>query len=136
MANGGYWRSQAAWQRVEAPLLPLDRVVEAFASRLDLKLTRNHKDWPERSLSWGSQVRKLIQIFLDDDKALTFNVWLCASQDRGQERYWKQEFAVKGKPVADFAASLETLLVEAKAKLDSWTEDQLKHATSVGKSDA
>ena len=136
MASGGCWHSQADWQRVEAPLLPLDSTVEAFASRFALKLTRNHKEWPERSLCWGNQVRKLIQIYLDDEKTLTFNVWLCASQDKGQKRYWKQEFAVKSKPVADFAAYLEKLLAESKAKLDSWTENQLTHATSIGDRDA
>jgi hypothetical protein len=132
MANGGYWHSQVDWRRVEAPLLALDSVVGAFASRFAISLTRNHKDWPERSLAWGGQTRKLIQIFLADEKTLTFNIWLCASQDRGRERYWKQEFAVQGKPVAEFEASLESLLVEAKAKIDSWTESQLEHATSIG----
>ena len=86
MANGGYWESQAAWRRVEAPLIEVDDVINRFASVHGLLVTRNVKEWPERSMRWGIGIERLIQLYLEDEAALTFNLWLCASQDRGSER--------------------------------------------------
>ena len=132
MANGGHWESDADWQRVEAPLLQLDPVLAEFAMRFRMRTTKNLKEWPERSLLWGSSIRKLIQVYLVDQSALTFNVWLCATQDRGGERYWKQRFVISERPVAAFAHTFEHLLLDAKQELDSLTESQLEFATKLG----
>ena len=132
MANGGYWHSEADWRRVEAPLLELDNDLSAFALRYSICLTKNHKDWPERSLRWGKGIEFLIQVYLADEAALTFNVWLCASQDRNECRYWKREFLVEGMPVTDFRRSFASLLSAARVKVESWSEDQLEFVTRLG----
>jgi len=129
MANGGYWHSHDDWRRVEEPLTTLDRGLLAFSEANGLVLTKNHKDWPERSLTWGADVRYLIQVYLADEKTLTFNFWLCASQDRAAGRYWKSEFLVESRPVAEFRESFPSLLRDAKVKLESWSAAQLELAT-------
>ena len=131
MANGGYWHSESDWRRVEAPLLELDHDLSAFASMNGLRLSKNHKDWPERSLNWGQSIKFLLQVYLADEQELTFNVWLCASQDREAGRYWKREFLVEARPVAEFRESFVSLLKEAKVKLESWSESQLEFATRL-----
>lgn len=132
MANGGYWESDHEWRRVEAPLLEVDSTLSEFATEFGLEMTKNHKDWPERSFVWGSSVRRLIQLYLADEKLLTFNLWLCASQDRGGKRYWKQETPIKGQPIAAFQDSLPILLRECRMALESWTESDLEFATRLG----
>ena len=66
---------------MESPLLEIDPVLEAFADKYQLTLTKNHK-WPERSISWGDPVRRLLQIYPQDEKHPAYNLWLCASEDR------------------------------------------------------
>lgn len=134
MANGGYWKTKADWQRVEAPLRRLDPVLDAFAGEHRLRIAKNVKDWPERSILWGDSIRLLIQVYLTDPQQLTFNVWLCASQDRGDKRYWKHEMPVRGQPVDAFEHDFAALLREAKAKLESWSEADFEFATPVSRS--
>ena len=131
MANGGYWHTDAEWQRVEEPLRQLDPTLLEFAEKVALEVTKNQRDWPERSIVWGTSVRRLIQVYLVSPEDLTFNLWLCASQDRGGKRYWKQEASVQDKVVAEFQSSLATLLLEGKAKLEAWSEADLEYATNV-----
>ena len=131
MANGSYWQTKAEWQRVEEPLLRLDSALSEFAAQFGLQLTKNHKDWPERSIEWGTRVRLLIQVYLADAESLTFNLWLCASQDRGGKRFWRQETPIQSKPVSDFQSSFASLLLEGKAKLEGWSEADLEFVTNV-----
>src|ERR1700722_9853481 len=102
MANGGWYGTKEEWNRIEAPLLEIDPIVSDFAEKFGLTVRKNNKDWPERSLVWGDGVHCLIQIYLVDQKLLTFNLWLCVSQDRENKRYWKQEFSIKEKTMNDF----------------------------------
>lgn len=72
MANGGWYGTKEEWQRIEKPLLEIDDEIDKFSDEFDLKLTRNHKDHPGRSLEWfGNDVQCLIQIYLVDEKELT-----------------------------------------------------------------
>ena len=128
MANGGYWQSKEDWLRAESPLLALDDELTAFAAEHSLRLTKNHKEWPERSLEWGGNIRRLIQVYLADEKTLTFHLWLCASQDRQDGRYWKQALLVEAKPVSNFQESFPELLRVARAELESWSQDVLELA--------
>jgi hypothetical protein len=64
MANGSYWHTEAEWQRVEGPLLQLDPTLSEFAESFGLQVTKNHKDWPERSIVWGESIRLHIQVYL------------------------------------------------------------------------
>jgi hypothetical protein len=131
MTNGGYWHSDEDRMRAEAPLLALDEDLTVFAENLPVRFTKNHKDWPGRSLEWGNEIRRLIQIYLTDEKTLTFNLWICASQDREDGRYWKRAFLIEGRPVSEFHGSFPTLLQEARTTLESWSAAQLEFAVPL-----
>ena len=118
MGNGGWYGTQEEWERIEAPIKSLDVDLDEFAAKHQLSLTRNLKDWPGRSMGWGNDVRCLIQVYLDDAKTLGLNLWICASQDRDDKRYWKEEFLRKGAIAGELARELPVLLETAKARLD------------------
>lgn len=134
MANGGWYGTDEEWDRIEKPLLEIDSIIDDFANDLSLSVSKNYKDCPERSIEWGKEVRCLIQLYLVDEKLLTFNLWLCASQDRGGKRYWKHETSINAKQVFDFKDDLGLLLREGREKLLGWSKDndQLEFATILG----
>lgn len=73
MANGGCFNEQQ-WQKLEMPLLAVDSIISEFAEANGLEVTRNHKDWPERSIVWiNNNVRCLIQLYLAGLQALGIN---------------------------------------------------------------
>lgn len=84
---------------------------------------------------WDNGVRCLIQLYLDNADTLGVNLWICASQDRGRDRYWKKEFLWKGASAEDVAPSFSEFLSTAKTKLDQWSShpDQLEFATKIAK---
>lgn len=133
MGNGGWYGSDEEWRRIEAPIKLLDPELEHFARLNSLTITRNRKNWPDRSVAWDNGVRCLIQLYLDDADTLGINLWVCASQDRGRDRYWKQDFLCKGASVEDIAPRLSELLGTAKTRLDHWSShpDQLGFATKI-----
>jgi len=118
MANGGWYGTAQDRERIEAPLKLLDPELDRFASKYGLQVTKNLKDWPQRSLVWGADVRCLIQVFLVDESALTLNLWICASQDRDGRRFWKNETARKEVQVSEMARDLFDLLEAGRRKLD------------------
>ena len=124
MANGGWYGTDEEWERLEKPLLEVDPIMEGLARKFGLAVSRNHKNWPERSIEWEDNVSCLIQLYLVDDKKLTFNLWLCASQDRHGKRYWKQETPVKEKTIDAFKEDLGRLLEEGRRKLLEWSNDE------------
>ena len=123
MANGGWYGTQEEWDQIEKPLLEVDPILEQFAKENGLTVTRNLKDWPERSMVWGNDVRCLIQLYLVDEELLTFNLWLCASQDRGSKRYWKHETPIKETQTAEFKDTFFAQLVEGHQKLLRWSKN-------------
>jgi len=134
MANGGYFDKEQ-WQKLEKPLLAIDSVINEFAAANDLEVVQNQKGWPERSIVWHkNDVRCLIQLYLASEKLLTFNLWLCASQDRSGKRFWKQENPVKNQPISEFSGQLAELLREGREKLLQWSNDPsvMEYATGVG----
>jgi hypothetical protein len=127
----GFQGSDLEWQRIEAPLLRIDSALEMFASAHGLTISKNYHNHPERSLTWGAGsagLRRLIQLYLTDSKLLTFNIWLCASQDRGSSRYWKQEFLLKEQSIETFVGTLPSLLEGAYLKVNSWAAEDLERA--------
>ena len=82
---------------LEARLIDLDPVIDAFAQRAGLTVTKNKKQWPERSIRWENSVNCRIQIFLADRGAVTWNIWLCRTMDEGNRRFWRQEFLIEKK---------------------------------------
>ena len=129
----GFHGAQHEWDALEAPLLRIDQRLIRFATQRSLKLSRNYHNWPERSLEWyQGSVRKLIQIFLDSDVSSTYTLWICASEDRAGERYWKQGNLKKAARFEEIEESLEQLLDEAKAQLDTWSSEELGFVTKLG----
>ena len=127
----GFHGSEADWERAEAPLRALDNELEDFSKRHGIPLSRNARSWPDRSLVWGSPVRRLIQIFLVDEKDLTYNLWICASEDRDNKRYWKQELLRSAVVVTEIEAEFAGLLERGRALLESWDSDSLELATTI-----
>ncbi len=58
-------------------------------------------------------------------------LWLCASEDRGGGRFWKQEFLLESLTGDELAAGLESRLAEAHGILASWQPGDLEYATHL-----
>lgn len=128
----GFHGSPESWDRIEGPLRALDPTLEAFAHEHGMSLGRNHHGWPERSLRWGRPVGRLIQIYLDDEERLTWNVWLCASEDRPSGRRWRREFLRKAVPIEEISGDLGTLLDEARRLVEGWSPRDLELVAESG----
>lgn len=133
MANGGWYGTAEEWNRIEAPLKALDPDLGSFAGKYGLNVTKNRKDWPERSLAWEADVRCLIQIYLVDESLLTLNLWICTSQDRNGSRFWKREMLRKEVQLPEMARDLLSALETGKRKLDLWSAhpEELEFATKL-----
>ena len=129
MANG-FQGTREEWDRLEAPLIAIDQTLEEFADQHSLTLTKNHKH-PERSLKWGSPVSRLIQVFVSADEIPAFNLWLCASEDRGRDRFWKQEFLLESVTEQELSEGLEPRLAQAHRIVESWQPKDLEFATHI-----
>lgn len=127
----GFYGSRGSWERIESPLRPLDPILEAFARQHGMSLGRNHHDWPERSLRWGQPISRLIQIYLEDEDRLTWNVWLCASEDRSSGRYWRREFLCQAVPIEEISRNLPGLLRQAREIVEQWSAQDLEFATEL-----
>ena len=123
MANGGWFGTDAEWKCLEQGLLRLDPILEEFARRSGTCLSKNAKDIPERSLSWGTNPRCLIQIFPENLKTFTWNLWMCCTMDREQKRYWRNEYLFKDKEIAELEDGLEISLEASKRVLDNWRNE-------------
>lgn len=133
MANGGWHGTPEQWDRLEAPLIRTDGLIQRFASDHSLALTKNLKDWPERSLRWGVNPSCLIQLYLENEERLTWNLWLCCSEDRDESRYWRNEFAFREQEIDDFIDDLPRLLKEGFVRVEGWkaAPHQLEFATKL-----
>ena len=120
------------WNEISAPLFKLDDDLESFAKKHDLMLSKNTHGWPDRSLTWNSEgIRRLIQIYLEDEKKLTYNFWICATQDRSYKRYWKNKFLMKDAPISDIGKNINKLLDEGYQELESWQSIDLEFGTDL-----
>jgi hypothetical protein len=135
MANGGWYGTKEEWDRIEGPIKSLDPMFEQFARKHDLVVTKNLKEWPERSIRWGNNVRCLMQAFLVDKTSLAVNFWICAYEDRGEGRYWKQEMLRQTVQASDLQNEGEKLLETGKRRLDHWSAnpEELELATKLAK---
>ena len=135
MPNGGWNGTKEQWERIEAPIKRLDAGLARFAKKHGLQITYNLKDWPGRSMEWGDSTRCLIQFYLDDADTLGINLWICASQDRSNGRYWKERFLLEGAAADAIAPKLSSLLNDAKRKLNEWSSQPeiLEFATKLAK---
>ena len=95
----GFYGSQNEWEELEAPLKKLDALLEAYALAEGMTLSKNHRNWPERSLRWGKDVVRLMQLYLDDEKTKTYSFWICAHQDSGGGETLEARFFEARRPV-------------------------------------
>jgi hypothetical protein len=130
MANG-FHGIQSKWETLEMPLQTLDGELRAFAERHGFALTSNSRNWPDRSIVWGNSIRRLIQIYLADEGRVTYSFWLCASEDRGSERYWRREFLREAVAIGAIAGDLPELLEQGRSMLEGWTSEALEFATTL-----
>jgi hypothetical protein len=131
MPNGFHGAPQE-WARLELPLTKLDARLVNFAYKHQLSLSKNHSGYPERSLrSSDDGLQRLIQIYLEDEHDLTFNLWICASEDRGDERFWKRKFLCRAVPAQEIDNNLESLLREAFEIARSWARTDLELGTKI-----
>jgi len=128
----GFYGSKHDWDRMEAPFLRIDAALDSFSTLHHLTRRANYHNWPERSLIWSSDgIERFIQIYLEDEKILTANFWICASEDRGSERFWKRQFLRKAVPIDEIERDLTQLLSYAKETLDTWSGTDLEFATKL-----
>jgi hypothetical protein len=130
MANG-YNKSNEKWGRMEAPLRSLDSIFGGFSLRYGLSLSRNSHSCPERSFTRHGQVRRLIQVYLADESELTWHLWICASEDRKDGRYWKNAFLRRAMPTHTMQSEIEGLLEAAWSQLSGWSGADLERAPEV-----
>ena len=129
----GFHGSKEEWERMESPLLEIDEFLLNFAQVNGMKFSKNYHNWPERSIEWGKDIRRLIQIYLEDEERMVFNFWICASQDSGQERYWKHTFLKKKVPFSEIKDNIHQLLEEGRRTLESWGEKDLEFGTKISR---
>jgi hypothetical protein len=136
----GFYGPEKEWQELEAPLIEIDKELKDFAKSHSADISKNYHEWPERSLEWGNKlfdriqkkkIRKLIQIYPENKEKKTYNLWICASEDRDQKRYWKNEFLKKDVPFSEIRDELPKLLDTGYKKLESWKENELEFATNL-----
>jgi len=118
-------RDPEDWARIEGPLRRLDGELEAFAERHAVQLTRNFRQWPERSLRWTDDLERHIQILLQDEENLLFSVWLAAWRDEGEIRHWKRVSVATAVPIEQIEENLSGLLDRGRATLAAWSADDL-----------
>jgi hypothetical protein len=121
-------------QRYDEALCAFDPEFRAFARQHHLTIARNERESVGYSLRWGSGPRGLIQLFLSNIERGEWKLWLCCSQDRGDERYWRTQYLLDGQPLDDFARRLPTLLADGLRLVNDWRAhpDQLEFATKLG----
>jgi len=134
MADSGWHGTKEEWVQAEVPLLAIDADLQMFAQNYRFVITKNWKDWPERSLrKEENNVQCLIQVYLDDLETLELNVGVSAWQDRDDSRYWKNKILRKEVTVAEVSSELLDVLEEAKKLLDGWCSqpENLEFATKL-----
>jgi hypothetical protein len=72
-----------------------------------------------------------MQIYLADEKRVTYSFWLCASEDRGGERYWRREFLREDVLIGEIAVDLAELLERGRSLLEGWTSETLEFGTTL-----
>jgi hypothetical protein len=130
MPNGHHGTDEE-WKRLEAPLREVDGAIDVFGTRHGIVIGRNYHNWPERSLRWGSDLERVIQIYLQDAQRLTWDLWVCVSQDRGRQRFWKRQFLRQDVSMSDISPVINSLLEEAFRIVSAWRAEDLEFVTNL-----
>lgn len=121
MADGGWRDTPEHSRRIETPLHEWDEEIERFAVQFGFLETKNRENWPERSLTRGAEIRSLMQIYLEDPKNMKWTVWICRSNDRDGNRYWKREFLIRNMAIAEFKDRFWEVLSDGAERLAEWS---------------
>lgn len=128
----GFHGSREDWERITAPLREIDAMWDAFAERHGCAVTRDGRSWPERSLRWQSGgVERRIQVYLADERELTFSFGLQAWSDRDGKRYVRNERLYEGEPWLRLRDAIEARLEEAYQQAASWSFGDLENALDL-----
>ena len=127
MANG-FQGTKKGWQRITEPLERLDKRLEKFASDNGLPLAVNVKGWPNREYRWTYGIERLISIYLENEKHLTWSFWICAYKIGDDSNFVKHETLLKDVSIDEIDNKLESLLQEAYDKVCSWEISDLSKA--------
>ncbi len=122
MANG-FYGTEEEWNRIETPLQKLDAEMQNFAETHQLVLIKNEKGSPDRSFHWRENPKVLIQIFMESEKALTYTMWVSASDNRSRAEYWKHQTLIKASPIDVLEGELQELLQRAYTTANDWIKD-------------
>jgi hypothetical protein len=121
------------WERAEAPLRDLDAVLAHFARRHHMALKANECGWPCRTLEWTTDIDRMIQVYLEDEHALTYTLWICAKQDRAGERHLRALALRESSPIDEIQGELEEILATACAEVNSWSASDLEFSVKLPK---
>ena len=124
----GFHGSREEWERMEAPLREIDGSLKDFARSNKMELSLNYHAWPNRRLKWVTDIHRLIEISLEDEREMTFSFWICAWRDGRRRRYWKNTYLIEGAPLSEIKEELQRLLQEGMQTLESWHGKDLKNA--------
>lgn len=127
----GFHGPRERWDRLEGSLARLDVDLRSYADTHGMDWRASDRGWPSRSLEWGSEVTRLIQLTLVDEVDGTFALWACAVQDRPDGRYWQRAMLNEPEPLERIQAQLLGLLERARERASSWQERDLEFATVV-----
>ena len=120
------------WNVMEAPLREADETLVNFAEEHNLELEKNHLGWPNRRLKWmDAKTQKLIQIAVDDQSKLTFQVSYIAWRDREGKRYGKRLIVRRGVTRRQLSEGLADFLAEGHRTLAAWTERDLAYWSNL-----
>jgi len=118
----GFQGTLEEWQRIEAPYVRIDPILEEFASLTRLKLEKNYHD-ANRFLRWNNGVDKAIWVLpmSDYDQTGNYRVSIVASIDKRDGRYMKHGDTRRDVPTAELSRELH----RAWKIVESWCEDDL-----------
>jgi len=124
----GFMGSRDEWDRLEAPLVALDRAFDEFAARHGCTLERNYHAWPCRIFRWQRDdgVKRSVAIALESEAASTFAVSGQAWVDASPEHWLTKTLApVIRMPAPLDAGSVGEVLEDAHRQVDALTVEQL-----------
>jgi len=127
MANGFHGTADS-WERITKPLTLLDPELEAFGNGKGLALEKNTKNWPDREFRWADRLGRLIQIFLESERQLTWTLWVCAYEDRDNQRYWRTKTLKKAVSIEQLQRNLSGDLEDGWREVTSWKSEDLYSA--------
>lgn len=125
----GFHSSLEEWQKMEAPYLRIDAILQDFAEARDLEIQKNYRG-ADRSLRWNNEISKAIWIGSMDEygESETYQISVIAYQDRGTERYTKAGIVKNNAAISEIVQTLE----KAYGIAESWSEGDLQLVKTGG----